>query len=310
MGNYSIFYVHKTEITRFKYDIPFHALIPFSSSDYKRGIFKTTVKKAKERFLEKGITLKKIEKKIAEIIGIEYNDLKNFRISGKDVISEDEDEEFSIEIKLEYFEEETDPELFDVYEILKSLDLNKDSAVVSLNVREIKNASEMWPTDISELFNDAQREYIQSLAKINMLEDFKEYDCFICHDSGDKLKFVEPLAENLKKIGIHPWYDKFVLKVGDSIIDKIDEGLKSSKFGIVVLSKNFIKNTNWPKTEFNSLKIKEIHSGKKLILPIWRKGITEQNVASYNLELANRFALKEKDGIKSIVKQLETKIRS
>ncbi|GKS67551.1 hypothetical protein YTPLAS73_10980 [Nitrosarchaeum sp.] len=121
---------------------------------------------------------------------------------------------------------------------------------------------------------------------------------------------MEPLATALKKKRINPWYDKFVLKAGDSLIGKIDEGLKSSKFGIVVLSKNFISNAKWPKDEFISLRTRELYSGKKLIIPIWRKDIEKLDVMEYNLELADRFALQEKNGIKSIVRDLEVKLKS
>ena len=69
-----------------------------------------------------------------------------------------------------------------------------------------------------------------------------EYDVFICHASEDKEDFVRPFAERLRQQHIHVWYDEFSLNIGDSLTQKIDEGLAKSRFGIVVLSPNFLIN--------------------------------------------------------------------
>jgi hypothetical protein len=43
------------------------------------------------------------------------------------------------------------------------------------------------------------------------------FDVFISHASEDKEAFVEPLATELRKRGLKVWFDKFELKVGDSL---------------------------------------------------------------------------------------------
>src|ERR1700730_8724144 len=73
-----------------------------------------------------------------------------------------------------------------------------------------------------------------------------KWGAFICHVSEDKKDFVIPLAEELQKFGIRVWLDKFTLKVGDSLRQKIDEGLTKSRFGVVVFSPSFFEK-NWPK---------------------------------------------------------------
>jgi len=311
LGNYSILFIDKQEVDRFKYDIPFIALIPFKPEDYNRGIFKTTVKKANERYISYGITLEKLEKKIAELINTDPEILKKFRETGEDELAVKTNDEDSLDVAFEIFGDD-EPELYGLYLILQELSVSNDNDVVEFDIKDMEYfIPEFYSKkNISKLFDDAKKEYNKSLMKINVLEDFKEHDFFICHDSRDKKSFVAPLATALKKKEINPWYDKFVLKAGDSLIGRIDEGLKSSKFGIVVLSKNFIFNTKWPKDEFISLRTKELHSGKKLIIPIWRKDITKSDVIKYNLELADRFALQEKNGIKSIVRDLEVKLKS
>lgn len=58
-----------------------------------------------------------------------------------------------------------------------------------------------------------------------------EWDVFISHASEDKESFVHPLAEELTRLGVRVWYDKFTLKLGDSLLEKIDYRLRYSRFG-------------------------------------------------------------------------------
>lgn len=115
----------------------------------------------------------------------------------------------------------------------------------------------------------------------------KEYDVFISHASEDKDSVVRPLALALKEKGVNVWYDEFELKIGDSLRRKIDQGLSKSKFGIVVISRSFIKK-GWTNYELDGLMIKAI-SGQQLLLPIWHD-ITKQEVIDYSPSLADKVA--------------------
>jgi hypothetical protein len=127
------------------------------------------------------------------------------------------------------------------------------------------------------------------------------WDAFICHASEDKEKFVEPLARVLREHGRNVWYDKFVLKVGDSLREKIDEGLRASRYGIVVLSRAFFSK-RWPKNELDGLVAKEM-DGRKIILPVWH-GVTKEEVHNFSPILSGRLAADSKDGIQIVVEQL------
>lgn len=72
------------------------------------------------------------------------------------------------------------------------------------------------------------------------------YDAFICHASEDKDDFVRPLAERLVRDHVEVWYDEFSLTVGDSLRRSIDRGLRSSRFGVVILSPSFLAK-RWPR---------------------------------------------------------------
>lgn len=134
-----------------------------------------------------------------------------------------------------------------------------------------------------------------------------QYDVFICHASEDKEDFVRPLAEKLRQQHIEVWYDEFSLKIGDSLTQKIDEGLSVSNFGIVVLSPNFFRKP-WAKRELKGLTLRELTEKRDLILPIWhRVGVEE--VMQYSPPLADKKASSSSNGINALIRELKEKIK-
>jgi len=132
-------------------------------------------------------------------------------------------------------------------------------------------------------------------------KDAHQADVFICHASEDKAQFVQTLAEALRQAALQVWYDEFSLQLGDSLRRSIDEGLKSSRFGIVVLSKAFFAK-EWPQYELDGLVQREV-AGRKVILPIWH-GVTREQVAAYSPSLADRVAVRSDQHITQIVRSI------
>lgn len=114
-----------------------------------------------------------------------------------------------------------------------------------------------------------------------------EYDVFISHASEDKKDVVRPLANALVERGLRVWYDEFELKIGDSLRRKIDRGLSKSRFGIVVLSKSFIRK-GWTNYELDGI-ISKANTGEQVLLPIWH-GITKKEVLDFSPSLADKVA--------------------
>ena len=117
----------------------------------------------------------------------------------------------------------------------------------------------------------------------------EEYDFFISHASEDKDGFVRGLAEALLARNVRVWYDEFTLKVGDSLRRNIDRGLAESRFGVVIVSKNFF-GKEWPQKELDALFSQEA-SSKTRILPIWHE-ISKDEVVEYSPMLADKVAFK------------------
>ncbi len=115
----------------------------------------------------------------------------------------------------------------------------------------------------------------------------QSHDVFISHASEDKDDIVRPLANALVAEGLNVWYDEFSMKIGDSLRQKIDQGLSRSRVGLVVLSPAFISK-GWTNYELDGIMIKAV-SGEQILLPIWHK-ITKQEVIEYSPSLADKLA--------------------
>ena len=118
-------------------------------------------------------------------------------------------------------------------------------------------------------------------------DNYLEYDVFISHASEDKDDVVRPLAQALIEKRLKVWYDEFELKIGDSLRRKIDRGLAKSRFGVVVLSKAFIKK-GWTNYELDGI-VSKANTEEQILLPIWH-GITKQEVINYSPSLADKVA--------------------
>jgi hypothetical protein len=125
----------------------------------------------------------------------------------------------------------------------------------------------------------------------------KKWDVFISHASEDKEAVALPLARALQKAGLRVWLDRQELQIGDSLREKIDEGLASSRFGVVILSRAFLAK-GWPKRELNGLMAIE-DDGRKVILPVWHK-LERASLVVYSPILADRLAADTAQGIPTV----------
>ncbi|MBN9452944.1 MAG: toll/interleukin-1 receptor domain-containing protein [Bosea sp.] len=107
-----------------------------------------------------------------------------------------------------------------------------------------------------------------------MILDF-EYDVFISHASEDKSVFVRPLANALVSLGVRVWYDEHSIEYGDSIREKVDQGLVRSKCGIIVFSEFFLRKP-WPAYELDGLVGNQFADNVRQLIPIWHNVTADQ----------------------------------
>ncbi|SRR6266700_8100832 len=90
---------------------------------------------------------------------------------------------------------------------------------------------------------------------------------FISHASEDKVRFVLGFATKLREKGIDAWLDRWEIKPGDSLVQKIfEEGIKNANAFLVVLSSNSISKP-WVREELDSGVVRKIEKSCRL-LPI------------------------------------------
>ena len=133
-----------------------------------------------------------------------------------------------------------------------------------------------------------------------------EWDVFISHASEDKADVVLPLAERLKHEGLRVWLDSFELTVGDSLRQSIERGLAGSRFGIAIISPEFLQK-RWPQAELDGLAARET-DGVKVILPVWHR-VDEAAVCAQSPMLAGRLAVTTDKGIDLVASELLRAIR-
>jgi hypothetical protein len=89
---------------------------------------------------------------------------------------------------------------------------------------------------------------------------------FVSHSSRDS-GFVEWLLRELRSAGIEIWYARWEIKVGDSIIAKINEGLQTSDRLLVILSRASVQS-RWVAEELNAATMRRIQNRGAFILPV------------------------------------------
>ncbi|MDG0876188.1 toll/interleukin-1 receptor domain-containing protein [Paenibacillus thiaminolyticus] len=131
---------------------------------------------------------------------------------------------------------------------------------------------------------------------------------FLSHTSIDK-PFVEKLARDLKRIGVNVWFDKWEIKVGESITWRIEEGIRENEFLGIVLSPEAL-NSEWVKSELGAAWVKQMQLKKVFVLPIYYRDCTiplflaDRKFADFRTnyekgfnELASIFGIQETEAI-------------
>jgi hypothetical protein len=103
---------------------------------------------------------------------------------------------------------------------------------------------------------------------ISMIKKFKtsRVRAFLCHSSEDK-NVVEDFAKRIKSSGSVVWFDKWEIKVGDSIVEKINNGLENMTHIVIFLSKLSIKKP-WVKKELSVGLMRQLSDNSVRVIPI------------------------------------------
>ena len=110
-----------------------------------------------------------------------------------------------------------------------------------------------------------KKDGVQNPGAVN--DPLYQYDVFISHANANKGEFVNALEMSLQRLGISIWYDANKIDWGDNWKLQIKNGLDKCRFGIVVISPEFL-GREWTDKELNELLQRQNSTGQKVVLPL------------------------------------------
>jgi hypothetical protein len=125
-----------------------------------------------------------------------------------------------------------------------------------------------------------ERTFDKNIVVKNFAEAVKRYKlrAFILHYYKDRDNMALPLAQALEAEGLPVFFDDFMLEPGDDLEDRIRNGITKYKFGIVILSRAFVR-IGWQAAGIRCL-YDELSSEYKDIYPVWHN-ITKNDLANF-----------------------------
>jgi len=92
------------------------------------------------------------------------------------------------------------------------------------------------------------------------------FDVFLSHSSKDKA-VVRDLANRLRADGLKVWFDEWVLKPGDSIPAKLEEGLERSRVLVLCMSANAF-GSEWSQLEAGTFRYRDPLNKERRFIPL------------------------------------------
>lgn len=127
------------------------------------------------------------------------------------------------------------------------------------------------------------------------------WDVFISHADEDT-DIAAPLRDALEEHGITVWLDKAQIQIGNSLRRKIDHGIRSSRYGVVILSKAFFRK-GWTNHELDGLITRTV-AGEQSLLSIWHN-LNAADVRDFSPSLADKMAMStDQYSIEDIAEQI------
>jgi TIR domain len=101
-------------------------------------------------------------------------------------------------------------------------------------------------------------------------------DIFISYSSLDAL-FVDKLAKQLKSMGVTLWLDRYEIKPGDYLRERINEGIENAEYFTAVLSPSSI-GSEWVKHEVDSAMMRELNEKRVRLIPLLYGSVTAKDL--------------------------------
>jgi len=119
-----------------------------------------------------------------------------------------------------------------------------------------------------------------------MSEKEHRFDVFVSYARDDST-FVRQLVPALRDRGLRVWYDEGELRLGDSILRAVEDGLEHSRFFVLILSPAFFKRS-W--AQFETGVALGRNEDKRHIVPVYL-GVGPSDLRKFAPALADRVGI-------------------
>src|SRR5262249_48645109 len=92
------------------------------------------------------------------------------------------------------------------------------------------------------------------------------YDVFLSHSVKDK-PAVRELAERLKADGLKVWFGEWMIRPGDSIPARVEEGLEKSRILLLFMSANAF-GSDWAQLETGTFRFRDPLNTQRRFIPV------------------------------------------
>ncbi|EIV91289.1 WD40 repeat-containing protein [Frankia sp. QA3] len=91
----------------------------------------------------------------------------------------------------------------------------------------------------------------------------ESFDVFVCYGRADRA-WVRGLAEELKLAGLRVFYDEWEILAGDHVVHRLDEGIRGSAAGVVVVSPDALAQP-WVAAEYAAMLHQAVEGARPLV---------------------------------------------
>ena len=136
-------------------------------------------------------------------------------------------------------------------------------------------------------------------------EDRKKYDVFISYSRYD-MEFVRSLVSDLKQRDVKVWFDQFEIQPGDPIFRKSQEGLRNSRYVLILFSPSSV-SSSWFRREIleiQSAVSADPSSSRDRLIPV----ILGQVKLPSEIDLLRKFDVSDPSNRKTIIDEIAAAI--
>ncbi len=121
-----------------------------------------------------------------------------------------------------------------------------------------------------------REEYVEKVLSQKSVNKNRNISIFISYSGADKQTALQ-IAKILSKYEVVVWMDDFNIKVGDSVVSRIEDGIRSADYFITLITKQSLES-NWVKQEIELAYYSMKENNRPRIIPIVMDNVTSKNI--------------------------------